>query len=34
MDINYYKNFNLDLINFTNNNIIKHFNNYGKNENV
>jgi len=33
MDINYYKNFNLDLINFTNNNIIKHFNNYGKNEN-
>jgi len=33
MDINYYKNFNIDLINFSNNALIKHFNNYGKNEN-
>ena len=33
MDINYYKNFNIDLINFSNNALIKHFNNYGKYEN-
>lgn len=33
MDINYYKNFNIDLIKFSNNALIKHFNNYGKNEN-
>jgi hypothetical protein len=33
MDINYYKNFNIDLIKFSNNELIKHYNNYGKNEN-
>jgi hypothetical protein len=33
MDINYYKNFNIDLIKFSNNALIKHFNNYGKYEN-
>ena len=33
MDINYYKNFNIDLIKFSNNALINHFNNYGKNEN-
>jgi hypothetical protein len=33
MDINYYKNFNIDLIKFSNNDLINHFNNYGKNEN-
>ena len=33
MDINYYKNFNMDLIRFSNNALIKHYNNYGKNEN-
>jgi hypothetical protein len=33
MDINYYKKFNIDLIKFSNNALINHFNNYGKNEN-
>ena len=33
MDINYYKNFNMDLIRFSNSALIKHYNNYGKNEN-
>ena len=33
MDINYYKNFNLDLITFSDNNLINHYNTHGKYEN-